>query len=180
MAQDDYIQEIKDYYDQVAKAIKICNSIDEIDKMDCGLYKTELTVNSDGIDWGGSGNFSRMIEIWFDGDPKYCDQCGENGIGVVKKITMDEQSALNKYHYEYLYNNGRLIFHYEKQEVVGYDGEEKKMEHRYYLDEIGLGRYIANQRIYNRGEISEEVFEKIKKIKERSSGFLQLFLLSLK
>jgi len=99
---------------------------------------------------------------------------------VVKKITMDEQSALNKYHYEYLYNNGRLIFHYEKQEVVGYDGEEKKMEHRYYLDEIGLGRYIANQRIYNRGEISEEVFEKIKKIKERSSGFLQLFLLSLK
>ena len=30
MAQDDYIQEIKDYYDQVAETIEICKSSDEL------------------------------------------------------------------------------------------------------------------------------------------------------
>ena len=180
LGQDNYIQGIKDYYTQVTEAIKICQSSDEVDKMDCGFYKTELMVNPDAIAWRGSGSFSRKIEIWFDDDPKYCDECGKDGVGVVKKIIMDERSALNKYHYEFLYKNGKLIFHYEQQAVVGYDGEEKKKEYRYYIDEIGLGRYVDDQKTYDRGEIEQPVFEKVEKIKERGSDFLELFLLTLK
>jgi len=155
-AQDD-IQYIRNIYQDVSKQIRDCLEPDL-----CSLYKTEVLINQDGNAWRGVGNYSKTITFWFTDDPINCDDCLDMGRGVLAKVIVEEIAGLYSYHYEYLYQEGKLIFHFLKDES----------EYRLYFSDDELIRYMEGP------QITQDTSDRQSNALSEAEHYMQLFLMS--
>ncbi len=158
-SQNSDIKNIQYHYKEISDLIEKCRKEEE-----CGLYQNTIKINSKNGYWRAVGIYSKNITFWYNDDPKLCDECGENGIGVLRKIEIEEWSGVYKFNYELLFEKGNLIFYYLKN----------SNEYRYYFKESMLIRYMENSEIFTKDKIQNSTIETIKKQGRRLQ---QLFLL---
>ena len=158
-SQNSDIKNIRNHYVEINGLIEKCNKEGE-----CALYQNTIKINSNNGSWRAVGRYSKNITFWYEDDPKLCDECGENGIGVLRKIEIEEQSGVYKFNYELIFEKGNLIFYYSK------NGNE----YRYYFKKSMLIRYMENSEIITKDKIQSSTIETIKKEGRRLQ---QLFLL---
>lgn len=96
--QSNLINAIRDHYNNVNQLINDCQKSSENNE-ECALYKNEISINSDNLTWPGSGQYSKKIVFWYDYPPGNCDECGEKGINVLKKIEITELVSIYRYTY---------------------------------------------------------------------------------
>lgn len=140
-AQTEAIEKIRTHYSGVSVLIKDC-----VDENDCGLYQNELVINGLHGAWRGSGSYSKVITFWYNDTPRHCDECGRNGIKVLQKIEIQENSAAYIYEYELLFDKGELVFYYKT-------GGDEDISYRYYFKDEKLIRYMKDQSIISIDEI---------------------------
>ncbi len=129
-AQTDALSSIRNYYSNINAQIKTCAT-----DFECGLYANEVLVNTRNNSWSAVGQYKKKIIFWYNDYPQHCDECGENGINVLQKIEIQEQSSVNDV-YEIMFKNGERIFYYRKK--TGLDNSE----HCYYFINNELISYM--------------------------------------
>jgi len=155
------INNIRNQYGEINDLIEQCRN-----KEVCALYQNTLEINSGNGSWRAVGTYSKNVTFWYNDDPDLCDECGENGIGVLRKIEIEEWSGVYKSSYEFLFSKGELIFYYLKNSD----------EYRYYFKNTMLIRYQENSLIISIDGIENSTVERIQK---QGGTLQQLFLLSL-
>ena len=117
------IQQIRKLYNMYAAQISACESGAE----ECELYCNTQKTNALNQVWRGVGAYSSTLKFWYDDSPSNCDECGEDGIYVLKKVVKETVSGQYIIHEEWLFSNGELTFYYLK------NNEEQMIEDRLYL-----------------------------------------------
>jgi hypothetical protein len=131
-SQNEDVDYIRNLYKRVSEQIRLCNESET-----CYLYQNNLNFNTLGGEWRAVGNYSKKIIFWYTDDPTHCDECGQEGMDVLKKIEIEEISGLYPYHYELLFDKGNLVFYFLRGES----------EYRYYFRNSTLIRYMEGQQI---------------------------------
>lgn len=158
-SQNSDIENIRNHYKEVNDLIEECRKEEE-----CNLYQNMIKINSNNGSWRGIGKYTKNITFWYNDSPKLCDECGKNGIGVLKKIEIEEWSGIYKFNYELIFDKGDMIFYYLKKED----------EYRYYFKEAILIRYMENSEVMPKDKIQNPTIESVKK---KGKMLQQLFLL---
>ncbi|MBN4065931.1 hypothetical protein JYT51_01200 [Candidatus Amoebophilus asiaticus] len=158
-SQNSVIENIRNHYKEISDLIEKCRK-----EKECDLYQNTIEINSMNGSWRGVGTYSKNITFWYNDDPKLCDECGENGIEVLRKIEIEEWSGVYKFNYELIFDKGSIIFYYLKN----------TNEYRYYFKESMLIKCMENSEIITKDKIQNSTIEKIKK---QGRSLQQLFLL---
>ena len=168
MAQD-AIDDIRAYYKTIGEQINACKK--EGNGENCALYSNLSITNTGGQTWRASGNYKKEVQFWYDDSPRLCDECGEGGINVLKKVICSEQSGLTTSYKEWLFKDGKLIFYYIKS-----SGEQNE-EYRYYYQNDVLIKHIESGNTMNGDDAAKKYKEFIL---QKAKNLQQQFLLGFK
>ncbi len=167
-AQEDAIKSIRSHYKNIGKQITACKNTKE--NAACALYCNTNLTNSGNNQWRGSGNYKKEVQFWYTDSPKSCDECGEDGVNVLKKVISSEQAGTAVYYKEFLYDKGKLVFYYIKIST-----KQQEEEYRYYYQNGVLIRHIESGNAMD----GKEAAKKYKELILQKSKLLQKeFLLS--
>lgn len=164
-AQD--IQHIRKQYSQYTAQISDCQDTGD----ECSLYCNTQTTNSLNQVWRGVGEYKSETKFWYDDNPSHCDECGIDGINVLKMVTSETYSSLVSVHEEWLFSEGKLIFYYLKTI------DEDTDEYRHYYEGDTLILYKENGISMAVREVSEKYLEGVKlKVDNLQKSFLLSFI----
>ncbi len=121
------IQKIKSRYQEIKKAIAFSKK----NKFEGSVYCDVLERNVNHASWPALGNFFLREELWYSEQPDFLDNPKS---GLVMVIAKGEQSV-EKYYSEYLFDNGKLVFVYYKNNTD---------ELRYYFKNNNLINQLGN------------------------------------
>ena len=160
----DDLQTIRSWYKQVNDGIKLC-----IEKSpECSWYQNELIINKDMLGWRAVGNYKKTVNFWYDDDPAKCDECGEEGLGVLKKVEVKVDSEYKTW-MEFLFKEGKLIFFYYK-----YERGEEQQQLRFYFREGILIEH--KESVQPEGEFPAYSKKDNQKVLKMAMKYQQLFL----
>ena len=101
------------------------------------LYCNTQETNKYGKSWRAVGNYNEKVEFWYDDDPGHHE---ENPAEVLYMVIVTGESAAYGYYKEFVFENGKLIFAFEK-----YRNEEEPDELRYYYKNEELIKRVVNK-----------------------------------
>ncbi len=163
-AQNEIQKKIKKiYYSTNEKIASYLNDSTEYSE----IYCNELIINTLGekyAQWPACGNYIKKIVFWYKLAPPHWDG---NGKSALIKINYSEKYALNSEVYEFLFDEGKLVFCFLKH--------NDSMQYRYYFDKEKLIEFTEkideNDEYYTKPE-SSEILDKSKKLQNL---FLTMF-----
>jgi hypothetical protein len=163
------IEDIRAHYKTIGKQIATCKQ-KKIDKP-CSLYSNMCITNAGDLSWRASGNHKKEVQFWYEDSPRYCDECGKEGINVLKKVISSEQTGLTTTYKEWLYKAGNLIFYYIK--ISG----EQTEEYRYYYQNDKLIKHIEAGNTLD-GDEAAKIYGDV--ILQKGKSLQQQFLISFR
>ena len=163
--QDDGLKEIRRLYADTNK--KIAKSKLPGDGGWGNFYSTQMTVNSNNGSWRGSGNYSNKVTFWYKDQPGFDEEKGKSAYSILVKIEIETIVAASRYVSEFLYDEGKLVFHYSTSSYA----TVPKDEYRYYFRDGKLFRYQENQ-----NDIKDLRKAGAKEITDKSLKMQKLFL----
>ena len=169
-SQEEAINNIRKHYKKIGDQIKECKK--ENNKGLCSLYNNINLTNSGNQQWRSSGNYKKEVQFWYNDSPWNCDECGEDGINVLKKVVSSEQAGLTITYKEWLFKGGKLIFYFVK--ILG---ENQTEEYRYYYQNDILIKHIEGGNAMN-GEEAAKRFKEV--ILQKAKNLQKEFLLGFK
>lgn len=162
-SQEEKIKEIRDLYAKTQENIAACLNPETASTS--GLYCNELTVNSTNGSWRAVGNYLKTIKFWYTDDPTLDGE--DNDLMVLSKIEVNSNWAVgNKNYTEFLYNDGKLVFSFQKDASYAYI--EKPFETRWYFADEKPILYMEGQEI--------KTIPSAEQIQKMSKSLTRLFL----
>lgn len=159
-AQDEDIKHIrKQYYD-------IVNQISESRKAgyEGTLYCNTMELNKFGKAWRAVGHFNEKVEIWYEDDPRHAEE--EKPENTLKMIVVTGESSAFGYYKEFLFEDGILIFAFNK-----FRNEGNPQEFRYYFKDGKIIKRVSDEE----GSMAEEGYETTKEASNWMTIFLKSF-----
>jgi hypothetical protein len=127
-ASDDPVAAIQKLYartqDLIVRALKA-----EKEGVGAGLYATEIVVNGHQAPWRAVGNYQKRTTFWFTDQPEFAAHDNLPPEGVLAKIDVKVEAAVRRENEEYLFDRGRLVFYYHREQY----GDEPAQETRIYF-----------------------------------------------
>ncbi len=162
------VSEIRSYYNTIGKQIIQCKT----DKENCQLYSNLNITNTGNLSWRASGTYKKEVQFWYNDSPRNCEECGKEGINVLKKVMSSEIAGLYTTYKEWLYKDGKLIFYYIK--TTG----EKTEEYRYYYQDDSLIKHLETGNTIKSDDKSIKIYSEM--ILQKAKILQQQFLLNFK
>lgn len=121
--------QIRSHYTEVNK--KITESIEQ--GFEGSLYNNQWVTNKNGKSWPAVGNYTETTDFWYDDDPNHLPASERNPKNVLLKVNISRKASHLMKNEEYLYKDGKLLFHYS------HEGEEgNEWETRMYFNTKGI------------------------------------------
>ncbi len=97
------------------------------------LYQNQWVSNKNGKSWPAVGNYSEVVDYWYNDPPGHLPAEERNPRSVLLKINLRRQASHYKLSEEYLFRNGKLLFYY------AHEAEEGNVwETRVYFNDKGV------------------------------------------
>jgi hypothetical protein len=97
------------------------------------LYQNQLVLNKNGKSWPAVGRYEETADFWYDDDPAHISPQERNPKNVLLKVNVKRHNLHMRTSEEYLYKDGKLLFHYSVTEEEG-----NSWEVRVYYNNKGL------------------------------------------
>lgn len=108
----------------------------------------------------------KTVRYWYSDDPSRCEECQ----GVLRFIQVEELSGNSSLREEYVYKDGRIIFHFMKK-----GGEAGKQEVRTYFDHGLIFKLQLNDQVF----IFQDAIDRADpKLRSKAEGLQASFLAS--
>ena len=169
-AQEDAINDIRTHYKIMEELIKACDKTSE--STTCSLYNNINITNAGNEPWQVAGTYKKEVQFWYSDNPWKCDECGKDGIHVLKKVISSEQSGLTIIYKEFLFQNGKLVLYFVK--ILG---EKTTEEYRYYYQNDILIEHLESGNTMN-GEEAAKRYKEV--ILQKAKTLQEEFLLGFK
>jgi len=143
-AQHDKVLEIRAHYNEVKSNIA-ANNPDSISF----YYSDQIIRNRFDAQWRAIGIFHDTITYWYGDAMEAANMDGninQDSTWALKLVTMSSQYSTMHQYREWLFLDGKLVFHFDKLDGSEYN-PDSNWEYRYYFDNNKLIRFM------NGGEI---------------------------
>lgn len=147
---------IRTHYTEVNK--QITESIK--DGFEGTLYQNQLVINQNGKSWPAVGRYEETVDFWYDDDPSHISPQERNPKNVLLKVNVKRHNLHMRTSEEYLYKDGKLLFHYSVTEEEG-----NKWEVRIYYNIKGLAFKISIKENGKELTVKELASEELKDFK---------------
>ncbi|MFH0894040.1 MAG: hypothetical protein V2A54_06360 [Bacteroidota bacterium] len=170
IAQDDEISKIRALYQKTTEEqlIAVMPAPDNYGT----LYNNEIVINKYNGSWRAVGNYICKMNFWYTDQPAFAKEEHGKEESALRKVEMTSTwSANNIESFEFLYENGELVFCLKKDAT--YDNQEKPLEYRYYFSRGKLIRYML-------GQETQKTLPDTKEVLANSQRMMNLFLTTFK
>jgi len=135
---EDTVASIRELYGRTNEAIRqaVANASPESRV----LYCNEVILNRYDGPWRAVGNYSRRETYWYSDQPEFARYDGRTGESVLVKVEIRETSAALTVSEEYLFDQGKLVFHYRRDKA----GDRVPREERMYFQERKMIRRLGD------------------------------------
>lgn len=158
-SQDADIDHIRKVYYSTVEEVKNSRS----EGFEGSLYCNTMETNKYGKSWRAVGNYNEKVEFWYSDDPSHQEE--DKPAKVLSMVIVNGESAVYGYYKEFLFENGVLIFAFEK---FRNEGEADELRYYYKNEEL-------IERVVNKDELEKE--ESKYTLKE-ANNWMALFLKS--
>jgi len=143
-AQHDKVLEIRAYYKEVKSNIAI-NNPDSISY----YYSDQIIRNRYDAQWRAIGIFHDTITYWYGDAMEAANMDGntsQDSSWALKLVTISSQYSTMHQYREWLFLDGKLIFHFDKLDGSEYN-PDSNWEYRYYFNDNKLIRFMSGGEI---------------------------------